>query len=121
MIIHSSRTGNVRAVVSKLTDIKCVDISTIDIATEPYFIFTYTDKIGEVPEQVMAFLNNNHSSLRGVIASGNVNFGNAFCLSADIISRKYNVPIIRKLDLRGNKKDLEIIQKAYADLIDKEG
>ena len=45
---------------------------------------------GAVPKQVIAFLNNpdNRALCRGVIASGNTNFGQAYCLAGDIIASK---------------------------------
>ena len=43
-----------------------------------------------MPKQVIAFLNNpdNRALCRGVIASGNTNFGQAYCLAGDIIASK---------------------------------
>lgn len=121
MIIYASRTGNIRFICKRLDGISCVDIKEIEQATEPFFMFTYTDKIGHVPESVMQFLYKNKAHLKGVIASGNINFGNAFCLSADVISKEFNVPIIRKIDLRGTTKDVESIMKQYEELFTKEG
>lgn len=80
---------------------------------EPYFIFTYTDGIGDVPNKVLRFLESNSEWLKGVIASGNTNFGSSFCKSADTIGKKYNVPIIRKIDLRGNSEDIKAIIDAH--------
>lgn len=83
------------------------------IVNHPFLIFTYTDGLGNTPEKVLDFLEINHSFLRGVIASGNTNFGLHYCGSADEISKKYNVPIIRKIDLRGNQDDIDAIERAY--------
>lgn len=121
MIIYASRTNNVKSVAKKLVDIDCIDVKEITHATEPYFIFTYTDRIGEAPSHVLDFLRNNKELLRGVVASGNVNFGAAYCLSADKISKEFNVPIIRKLDLRGNSKDIEAIIEQYHKIITSRG
>lgn len=118
MIIYASRTNNVRSVAKRITGINCVDIKDVEVPVkEPFFIFTYTDGIGQVPKQIEVFLNENYFHLKGVIASGNLNFGNAFCGSADLISSKYGVPIIDKLDLRGNKDNIIHIVKEYERII----
>jgi|SRR6185437_2389856 len=119
MIVYASRTNNVKSVSKKLeaSDILCVDIKSTENVTTPFFIFTYTDKIGEAPEHVLDFLYLNEEFLKGVIASGNVNFGASFCLSADKISKEFNVPIIKKLDLRGSSNDLKDIINSYNKII----
>lgn len=123
MIVFASRTGNVRYIVRKL-DKSIPTMEVIEGAeqfiSEPYLIFTYTDGLGEVPERVSKFLDigDNAKYLKGVIASGNTNFGhNVFCFSADVISEKYNVPIINKIELRGYDKDIKIIEEAYEKII----
>ena len=122
MIVYASRTGNVKNVCSKLEGIECVSISDVINLGENFFIFTYTDGLGEVPQHVEEFLrSNNNFFLKGVIASGNTNFGTKYCLSADKISRKYNVPIVAKIELRGTKKDIIKITKSYDEIIRREG
>lgn len=113
MIIYASRTGNVRYIVSKL-DLPSIEITESLIVNEPYIIFTYTDKLGEVPNKVEDFLQMNHKFCKGVIASGNSNFGKKmFCESADKISRQYNVPILHKVELRGFQHDYDLIVERY--------
>ena len=62
---------------------------------------------GYVPKQVIAFLNNEHnrSLLRGVIAAGNTNFGEAYCIAGDIISAKCQVPYLYAFELLGTAED----------------
>ena len=62
-----------------------------------------------VPKQVVRFLNDerNRQYLRGVIAAGNTNFGEAFCLAGDIISRKCDVPHLYRLELFGTPEDVD--------------
>lgn len=114
MIVFASRTGNVRSIVSKLQLPSC-EITDDLVMSQPYILFTYTDGLGDVPERVLDFLSvdENKYYLKGVIASGNVNFGMRFCGSADEISNNHNVPIIRKIDLRGTQEDINIIKKYY--------
>ncbi len=64
---------------------------------------------GAVPKQVIRFLNEerNRRHIRGVISAGNTNFGDAFCLAGDIISRKCDVPHLYRLEVFGTPDDVE--------------
>ena len=68
---------------------------------------------GAVPKQVIRFLNDPHnrSLIRGVIASGNTNFGAAYCLAGDIIAAKCEVPHMYKFELLGTPQDVETVRK----------
>lgn len=68
---------------------------------------------GAVPKQVIKFLNDesNRSLCRGVIASGNTNFGEGYCLAGSIISRKVKVPLLYKFELLGNREDVVKVQE----------
>ncbi|MGV0109780.1 class Ib ribonucleoside-diphosphate reductase assembly flavoprotein NrdI [Arthrobacter sp. CP30] len=81
-------------------------------ATRPYVLVlpTYggiTGK-GAVPRQVVKFLNNeqNRSLLRGVIGAGNTNFGETYCLAADIVAAKCNVPVLYRFEVMGTSEDV---------------
>lgn len=69
-------------------------------------------KDGAVPKQVIKFLNNkqNRDFCRGVIASGNTNFGDTFAIAGPIISKKLNVPLLYQFELLGTKHDVETIK-----------
>lgn len=69
-------------------------------------------KSGAVPKQVIKFLNNkqNRSFCRGVIASGNTNFGDTFAIAGPIISKKINVPLLYQFELLGTATDVETIK-----------
>jgi protein involved in ribonucleotide reduction len=114
MIIYASRTGNVRYIINQL-NLPSSEIVEDLVIQLPYFLITYTDGLGDVPERVEKFLMNkkNQLNLKGIIVSGNVNFGDMFCRPAEIISKRFNVPIIRKIDLRGTRQDLDEIRKQY--------
>ncbi|MFL0579698.1 class Ib ribonucleoside-diphosphate reductase assembly flavoprotein NrdI [Dietzia sp. 179-F 9C3 NHS] len=66
-----------------------------------------------VPRPVVTFLNNPHnrSLLRGVIASGNSNFGDTFGVAGDIIARKTGVPYLYRFELMGTHEDVERVRK----------
>ena len=63
---------------------------------------------GAVPKQVIKFLNNEHnrSLIRGVIGAGNTNFGDSYCLAADIIAAKCRVPVLYRFELMGTSEDV---------------
>ena len=68
---------------------------------------------GAVPKQVIAFLNDprNRSLCRGVIASGNTNFGEAYCLAGDIIASKLDVPLLYRYELLGTNTDVARVKE----------
>ncbi|WP_333895283.1 class Ib ribonucleoside-diphosphate reductase assembly flavoprotein NrdI [Atlantibacter hermannii] len=68
---------------------------------------------GAVPRQVIQFLNDegNRALLRGVIAAGNRNFGDAFCRAGDVIAQKYQVPCLYRFELMGTMRDIENVRK----------
>lgn len=68
---------------------------------------------GAVPKQVIAFLNDPHnrSLCRGVISSGNTNFGEAYCLAGDIIASKLDVPLLYRYELLGTNTDVARVKE----------
>lgn len=68
---------------------------------------------GAVPKQVIKFLNdeNNRSLCKGVIASGNTNFSEAYCIAGDIIAQKLGVPFLYKYELLGTPQDVEKVRE----------
>ena len=68
---------------------------------------------GAVPKQVIAFLNDpdNRALCRGVIASGNTNFGQAYCLAGDIIASKLGVPFLYRYELLGTPMDVARVKE----------
>ena len=79
---------------------------------EPFVLIspTYGGGHGEgaVPKQVIRFLNDerNRRWIRGVISTGNTNFGDAYCIGGDIISRKCGVPHMDRVELFGTPEDV---------------
>lgn len=66
---------------------------------------------GAVPKQVIKFLNDpdNRALLRGVIAGGNTNFGEAYGLAGDIVAAKCQVPVLYRFELFGTQDDVEAV------------
>ena len=72
---------------------------------------------GAVPKQVIRFLNDSHnrSLCRGVIASGNTNFGEAYGLAGDIIASKLGVPFLYRYELLGTPTDVARVKEGLED------
>lgn len=117
LIFFSNVTGNTGRFVEKLN----YENNVIQIPVKENYMFevmnpyilivpTYGDPNGKgmVPHQVKKFLSykENHSFIRGVIAAGNMNFGSEYGMAGDLISRKYNVPLLHKFELAGNTEDV---------------
>lgn len=66
-----------------------------------------------VPKQVIRFLNveQNRNLCRGVIAAGNTNFGDTYCLAGDIITRKLQVPLLYRFELFGTPDDVTAVRE----------
>lgn len=115
-VVYASRTGNVENLVSKLNlsaPLKIQDGS--EKINENYILFTYTDGYGDTPKEVEKFLSNNSNYLKGVIASGDISYGEAFCKSGDNISKQYNVPFLYKIENAGTQDDVLSIRKILSD------
>ncbi|GAA4784347.1 MULTISPECIES: class Ib ribonucleoside-diphosphate reductase assembly flavoprotein NrdI [Microbacterium] len=125
LVYFSSTSGNTARFIEKLerrSGIRSVRIplhrGDAPLAVdEPYVLVTPTygggqgrgEEKGAVPKQVIRFLNDerNRKNIRGVIAAGNTNFGEAFCLAGDIISRKCRVPHLYRVEVFGTPEDVE--------------
>ncbi|WP_422454118.1 class Ib ribonucleoside-diphosphate reductase assembly flavoprotein NrdI [Arthrobacter sp. 7Tela_A1] len=68
---------------------------------------------GAVPKQVIKFLNveSNRSLIRGVIGAGNTNFGENYCLAADIVAAKCRVPVLYRFELMGTSEDVATVNQ----------
>lgn len=120
IVYFSSRSENTHRFVGKLgMRAKRIPLSMEDgalIIREPYVLVVPTyagpDGRGAVPKQVIRFLNEaeNRSSICGVIAAGNSNFGETFGLAGDVISRKCRVPYLYRFELLGTDADVANVQ-----------
>ena len=113
MIIFASRTGNVRSIVQKL-GLPAKDLAEVEKMDEPYLLFTYTDGLGSVPPIVDQFMTANSDLCKGIIVSGNRNFGHAFFGRAgDLLAAQYGIPLIEKVEMRGTPANYEAITDYY--------
>jgi protein involved in ribonucleotide reduction len=124
VIYFSSASGYTHRFVGKL-DLSAQDTARLPLitkeptllATRPFVLVVPTygggDGHGAVPKQVIKFLNvkQNRDLIRGVIAGGNTNFYEAYCLAGDIISRKCGVPLMYRFELMGTPEDVEAVRQ----------
>lgn len=125
IVYFSSASGNTRRFVEKLGGTACrIPLRPSDPAlhvTEPYVLITPTYGGGAlrhaVPKQVIRFLNDpgNRALIRGVITSGNTNFGEAFCCAGPIIARKCGVPELYRFELLGTDRDIAAVRAGLAE------
>lgn len=120
MIAFASRTGNVRYIISRL-ELPAIEIDETCVLSEPFLLLTYTDGLGEVPLKVKLFMEKNGTYCQGVIVSGNSNFGHHnFGRAGEVIARQWQIPLVRKLELRGFPEDYEAINRYYVQCFRKE-
>lgn len=120
IVYFSSATGNTKRFVERVGfPSKRIPLRRNDPeveVTEPYVLFVPTygggNLKGAVPKQVIKFLNvkENRDLCRGVISSGNTNFGEAYCLAGNIVSQKLKVPHLYKYELLGTPTDVERVR-----------
>ena len=118
LVYFSSVSGNTHRFIEK-TGLPAKRIplyarETLEV-NEPYVLVLPTygggEEGGAVPKQVIRFLNDPHnrSLIRGVIAAGNTNFGEAYCLAGDIVASKCKVPMLYRFEVFGTPDDVEAV------------
>lgn len=66
-----------------------------------------------VPKSVVKFLNieSNRQHLRGVVGTGNTNFGVHYCKAAEIVAAKTGVPLLYRVEITGTPDDVEQVKE----------
>ena len=115
-VYFSSASGNTARFVTRLglpaARIPIAAADEMPSLERPYVLICPTFADGEgrgaVPKQVIRFLNDpdRRALLRGVIGTGNRNFGATFALSGKVISDKCNVPVLYRFELAGTDLDV---------------
>lgn len=118
IIYFSNVSNNTHRFIEKLslsTSIKRIPVKgdwdeKID---SPYVLITPTYNERGVPIQVMRFISKyeNRQKLSGVIASGNINFGDDYAKAGYVISKKCNVPLLYTFELMGTKEDVNRVEE----------
>lgn len=119
-IIVYSLTGNCKRFVEmcEIPEEDVIYLQDIDYDVDfDYILITPTFGFGEVPAAVSKFLVENHMYLKGVVGSGNKNWGERFANASEIISEEYDVPLLMKIELHGSKKDIIEFKKIYLESV----
>lgn len=122
IVYFSSKSNNTHRFVEKLgiESLRIpIDINEKILVSKDYVLIcpTYSgggsDTKGAVPKQVIRFLNDaeNRKHCKGVVASGNTNFGDTFCLAGIVLSKKLNVPLLYQFELLGTNYDVENLKE----------
>ena len=117
LVYFSNLSENTKRFVEKVTDagiripIRPSDAGKLCVDNEYVLVVpTYGggNESPAIPTSVKVFLNNpkNRDLLRGVVGTGNTNFGEHYCKAADMISAKTGVPVIAKIELLGTPEDV---------------
>nr|ELR5112894.1 class Ib ribonucleoside-diphosphate reductase assembly flavoprotein NrdI [Providencia stuartii] len=120
LVYFSSRSGNCHRFIKKVglpaTRLPIGEQQNSIIATKPFVLLLPTygggGSKGAVPKEVIRFLNieSNRQLIRGVIAAGNTNFGDAFAIAGDIIAHKCQVPYLYRFELLGTERDVQRVR-----------
>ena len=122
IVCFSNYSENTKRFVEKITDagiripLRASDAGDFRVDREYVLVVpTYGGgaEAPAIPKSVKVFLNDpaNRDLLRGVIGTGNTNFGEHYCKAADMISAKTGVPIIARVELLGTQHDVELVKK----------
>lgn len=124
LVYYSSASGNTLRLIDRLslpaTRLPREADAPLPQVTSPFVLIcpTYADGYGRgaVPKQVIRFLNDPapRALLRGVIASGNRNFGDKFALAGRIIADKCGVPLLYRFELAGTEEETARIRDGLA-------
>jgi len=116
LVYFSSGSGNTARFVDRLgraaTRLPARGNAEPPVMAAPFVLIcpTYADGSGRgaVAKPVIRFLNieANRTLLRGVIASGNRNFGETFAMAGQVIAAKCNVPVLYRFELAGTDTDI---------------
>ncbi|ENM5762462.1 class Ib ribonucleoside-diphosphate reductase assembly flavoprotein NrdI [Vibrio mimicus] len=116
LVYYSSASGNTERFITKL-GLPALRIpigveQPLPEITEPFVLVcpTYADGHGRgaVPQEVIRLLKHPlvRQNIKGVIGSGNRNFGYLFACSGKIVARNCQVPLLYQFELAGTDKEL---------------
>jgi protein involved in ribonucleotide reduction len=124
IVYFSNTSGFTHKLVRKLDlpaeriPLKTPEASTFEVSAEFVLVLPTYGANGRdfVPKQVIKFLNNptNRNLIRGVIATGNRNFGQDYLRGGYEVAWKCQVPLLYGLELDGTDVDVEQIKEKLA-------
>ncbi|UQN09677.1 class Ib ribonucleoside-diphosphate reductase assembly flavoprotein NrdI [Deinococcus sp. QL22] len=116
-ILYESMTGNVRrfaAGVQALAEgaagkhFEVLDLRKA-VPSGDFLLMTYTFGSGGVPDTTARFLADHAVGLRGVVASGSFHWGTNFGRAGDLISGRYGVPLVARINKAGTASDRQTV------------
>lgn len=109
VIAYDSKTGNVEWFARQLGyPMKAVQDFQGEFK-ERVLLLTHTFGRGAVTKDTQAFLNRYAGNTIGVCVSGDRRWGQLFGLAGDKIHLEYDIPLVRKIDLRGYPSDIDAV------------
>lgn len=124
-VIYASLTNKTAIFAKKLKsclqqngyDIEFIKMNPKMTVEDEFVLITYTFGHGEVPASVNRFLNENYCNLIGVIGTGDKAWGiDRYNKASEIISNKFNIPILHQLEKQGFPQDVEYATKRIIQL-----
>lgn len=110
VIAYDSKTGNVEWIAKQLGyPVKPVTDFEGELE-EPVFLVTHTFGRGSVPKHTRLFLDKYADKTIGVCVSGDNRWGSLFALAGDKIRLEYEIPLVRKFDVRGYPSDIQAVK-----------
>lgn len=111
IVYDSYEKGNVSDFVKELSEYKSEKIEEFKNNNENIFLITKTIKFGEISDKTENFLKKYSHLVIGIAVSGNKNYGKNFGKAGDLISKKYNIPLVIKFEGKGFKEDIIYTKK----------
>ncbi len=109
-IIYFSVTGQTRRFIKKLgPTVDATEIDPVDplfMVNEPFVLIvpTYEDEITYPVTEFLEYANN-AASLKGIVGTGNRNF-------AELLAKKFNVPVLYSFEFNGTPTDVQNFKEA---------
>lgn len=116
IVVYDSLTGCTKKFALEV-DPKAIDIKDIKEVEDDVLLCTRNTNFGEVTKEAKDFLDKYAHKVRGVIVSGNKNWGSLYGKAAEVIKENYNVPVFLVIELSGSKEDrektIEFLERNY--------
>ena len=122
VVYYSSESGNTHRLVEKI-GLPSLRLGLGTQAGEPFVLVVPSYRGGKskgvVEGTIVQFLNveANRKLLRGVIGTGNTNFGRYYCRSAEVVANKCKVPLLQKIEVFGTSEDVEEARKNIINIL----
>lgn len=112
-LVYMSMTGHTRELANKL-DMDSLELTPMNpfISISEPFIFIMPSYDEEMfNETAEDFLVENTPLCKGLIGTGNLNFGQLYCFAVDELSEQFDIPVVHKVEYSGTDEDIKQIRK----------